>query len=204
MPVCLPNLKKSLKLWNDGESIILACQLLLLKHREPVTMCHQSIHTRKWVDLLNYHCDSSFINKYYPLCYKVYHKGSFQSNSCMFNSRHAHMWTWTYRLDLTSQCSVGVCDEIRWERTYSPAPWLIFTVKDNRQCPTAHNANFWHISVNFMPDLWWHAVTSVTVHHSSRWVIVAWKVVTTHLILAIESSVCKGTVLLTQIDKCTS
>lgn len=82
---------------------------------------------------------------------------------------------WTYRLALTLQQSVGVCDEIRWERTYSPAPWLIFTVKDNRQCPTAHNANFWHISANFMPDLWWHAVTSVTVHHSSHCVMLHWR-----------------------------
>lgn len=82
---------------------------------------------------------------------------------------------WTYSLTLTLQRSVGVRDEIRGERTYSPAPWLIFTVKDNRQCPTAHNANFWHISVNFMPNLWWHAVTSVTVHHSSHWVMLHWR-----------------------------
>lgn len=54
-----------------------------------------------------------------------------------------------WRAALTSlQHSVGVCDKIEWERTYSPAPWLIFTAKDIRQCPTAHNANFWHIAVN--------------------------------------------------------
>lgn len=69
----------------------------------------------------------------------------------------------------------------------SPAPWLIFTVKGNRQCPTAHNANFWHISVNFIPNLWWRAVTNATVHHVWHWAIVIQKVITAQIIRCVRT-----------------
>lgn len=143
------------KLLNDGGRIIQqVIYSLFKKTRAEGKMCHQSSLTPHSRGILPWR----FIHQLLLLpTGSAGLLGAFQSGSCIFSSRHAHMAAWTYRLALTSQRSVGVCDKIGWERTYSPVPWLIFTVKDIRQCPTAHNANFWHISVNYMPDLWWHA-----------------------------------------------
>lgn len=112
-----------------------------------LTKCVIQADTQAWISVPRH----SNRSRRPPSTWPQRFQGSFHSSGSIFSSRRALVFTGgarTWRAALTSRRSVGVCDKIEWERTYSPAPWLIFTVKDIRQCPTAHNANFWHIAVN--------------------------------------------------------